>query len=80
MGIVFKNKYKFKPYVGLALGLSILYGTLIFEPTMIDLNLEDIYKIIPVKKQTKNGLKTFKKIFFSTGMSDEIRKILYSII
>ena len=80
MGIIFKNKYKMKPYIGLALGLSILYGTLIFEPTMIDLSIEDIYKIIPQKKQTNNGLKTFKKKFFITGMSDEIRKILYSTI
>lgn len=80
MGIIFKNKYNLKPYIGLALGLSILYGTLIFEPTMIDLSLEDIYKIIPIKKQTKYGLKNFKKNFFITGMSDEIRKILYSTI
>lgn len=80
IGILFKNKYKIKPYLGLTLGLSILYGTLIFEPTMIDISLEDIYKTIPFKRQTKNGLKTFKKNFFIYGMSDEIRKILYSTI
>lgn len=78
IGNVFKTRYKMKPYLGLALALGILYGTLIFEPTMIDLSIEKIYSIIPVKKQTRNGLKTFKKDFFAKGMSDEIRKILYS--
>lgn len=77
IGILFKNKYKMKPFLSLPLALSILYGTLIFEPTMIDISLEDIYKTMSIKRQTKNGLKTFKKKFFIYGMSDEIRNILY---
>ena len=54
-----------KSHIAMAFTLGIYYGTFIFEQTGMYLTIDEIYKIIPEYKRTKNGCKTFtKKILY----------------
>lgn len=67
---------KMKPCVALAFTLGIYYSAFIFEPTGMNLTINEIYDIIPEHKRTKAGYKKFLFRFFKDGTSKNILKIL----
>jgi len=67
---------KMKPHIAMAFTLGIYYSTFIFEPTGMNLTVNEIYDIIPESKRTKTGYKRFLFSFFKDGTSKDILKIL----
>ena len=67
---------RMKPYVAMAYTLGIYYSTFVFEPTGMNLTINEIYDIIPECKRTKAGYKKFLLSFFKDGTSKNILKIL----
>ena len=67
---------KMKPHIAMAFTLGIYYSTFIFEPTGLNLTVNEIYDIIPESKRTKTGYKKFLFRFFKDGTSKDILKIL----
>jgi|TARA_B110000971_G_scaffold216575_2_gene251825 hypothetical protein len=70
------NILKMKPCIAMAFTLGIYYSTFIFEPTGMNLTVNEIYDIIPLYKRTKTGYKKFLIRFFKDGTSKDILRIL----
>ena len=78
MAQIVKNEFKMGPEIGFAFCLGVLYATLVFEGTSMDLTITEIYGIIPKNKRQGSSFKQFQEDFFIKGTSNKINKILYN--